>query len=906
MSFPIPDQSVLVASLNTGGTSLQNPIEVIYAKRDPGNNDKNYAIGSFWINSLTPQSFQLVGFSAGLPVWESGGNAYATTSEPGIVQLASDVAADAIAHPTYVADVFLMKQYVDATASFGAPIASEVTQGIGYVSSDANALARTANVPGVSAYFVTPTNLDPILANMSGHPIGSTSAGPATFTALTADGTGAVSLASSTAGNFTVATGDLTLQSTLGSVPIIAGEAAADAVSIQAASGGLDVDVALQMSLISSQNAASAVVINASAGGIDITAAGGGANEDIDITNTAGKVIVTTGANASQSIYLHANAGTSETIQLHSDQGTAVNSINILSDVGGITLTSGLASADSFNIASSGGVDVDGAGEINITSSQAAATALHFVASDAAGGITVTTGTGGFLPTTSGKFTVISTDNAAQAIELHANGGTSETIRLRADQGTAATSIDLLSDVGGITLNGGLASASAINLNASAVGGGMSLNSGTAGVTLVNTGKISLAGSLASDITVTGAAVDLTLSTVGGSLNLLASQAASDAVVINASDAVGGVQIQAGTGGVLIGDQVDCTTIDVGNIAPTATRTITVGGGTIVTAAVTDTINVATGGATTNANSIKTVNVNTGGVTLGQVLTNIATGAVTSGTHTTAIATGNRAAGTMAVNLLTGTGTKTLNVGNADGLSTSNILGPVNINVNQNNNVAINSGTSNGSITIGNTSAGAVVLNSASTIAIGDASAGAITVDTAAGISLDGATASNFTVTGASQDLTLSSAGGSVNITATEAAANAIVLNAIDAAGGIDITTGGGSVDISSAGFVTMLPVSDTQASPSDTSVLNVNVGAATFSGFTTAAAASQTFIITNSVVTTASVVFVSVCNEGANDAQLEITRVKRFSGSLTVTVKNVGAASLNGNVTVSFWVIKA
>ncbi len=49
-------------------------------------------------------------------------------------------------------------------------------------------------------------------------------------------------------------------------------------------------------------------------------------------------------------------------------------------------------------------------------------------------------------------------------IDIEANGGTSETIRLRADQGTAATSLDLLSDVGGITLNAGLGSASILNL----------------------------------------------------------------------------------------------------------------------------------------------------------------------------------------------------------------------------------------------------------------------------------------------------------------------------------------------------------------------------------------------------------------------------------------------------------
>ena len=74
---------------------------------------------------------------------------------------------------------------------------------------------------------------------------------------------------------------------------------------------------------------------------------------------------------------------------------------------------------------------------------------------------------------------------------------------------------------------------------------------------------------------------------------------------------------------------------------------------------------------------------------------------------------------------------------------------------------------------------------------------GAVAVDTTAGISLDSATASNFTVTGASQDLTLSSVGGSVSVAASENAADAIKLNAsaggidIDSAGALDILAGG-------------------------------------------------------------------------------------------------------------------
>lgn len=237
----------------------------------------------------------------------------------------------------------------------------------------------------------------------------------------------------------------------------------------------------------------------------------------------------------------------------------------------------------------------------------------------------------------------------------------------------------------------------------------------------------------------------------------------------------------AGAGTIALGNNPRVTVAGLADVAPVANRTVTVGGGTVVTAAVTDTIDIGPDGATTNANSVKTVNINTGTVVLGQVLTNIASGTVTSGTHTTSIASGNRAAGTMLVNLLTGTGTKSMAAGNADGLTTFGFLGPFNVNVSQNNNTAINSGTSTGTITIGNSLAGAV------------------TVDTAAGISLDSATASNFTVTGAA-DLTLNSTLGSVVVTGGEAVVDAITLTASDVAGGIDVNAGTGGITVDTTG----------------------------------------------------------------------------------------------------------
>lgn len=581
-------------------------------------------------------------------------------------------------------------------------------------------------------------------------------------------------------------------------------------------------------------------------------------------------------------------------------------------------------------------------------------------------------------------------------------------------------------------------------------------------LTIAKTGEITIAApDSGTGLTISGGGVAITGGVVFSATTFVvtASAASATAVSFDSTNAAGGFTVACGTGGLNMGNQADCTTIGIGDFAPTAARTITIGGGTVVTAAVTDTLDLAPDGATTNADSVKTVNINTGTVVLGQVLTNIASGTVTSGTHTTSIASGNRAAGTMALNVFTGTGTKTMAVGNADGLSTIGVKGVVSINASQNSNTAINTGTSTG------------------TVGIGNSLAGAITVATAAAVSIDSATASYFKVTGAA-DLTLQSTAGAVIATSAKASATAIQMTASDAAGGVAISSGtagiaiaatngvvaitsgtgainigadaaahivtvgsttttagtviqsgsgdvtvtstdavtidaagvlelnssagaisvgndavsqainigtagartitmgnstgatslvldcgtgalnigtnaiahtvtigngtgitsvvvnsgsgaasfganatdhtttigsttvashtiiqGGTsgVSIQSAGIMNIVPVTDSQASPSATSTINANVGVATFTGFTTAAAASQTFTITNSVVSATSAILVTVDNIGANDAQMTITRVKPGAGSFDVVVKNNGAAALNGDLKINF-----
>ena len=712
------------------------------------------------------------------------------------------------------------------------------------------------------------------------------------------------------------AVNSIDLVSDVGGITLTAGLASDDGINLNATAGGVDIDGALQVNIASSENAADAIIINSSAGGLDITAAGA-AGEDIDIVNTAGSININSGEVIADSM--------------------------VLTSAGGLD----------FTVAGTGGLDIDmanAAGSINITASEAAADAIVIHADDATGGIQLQAGSNGILignqadcavidlgdivPTSARTITLaggtvataiadtldlapdgVDTDAGASKVVTINNGGvtlgtlttnvasgaiTSGTHTVNIQTGNAAggtVAANISTGTGTKTVNLGNADANttlnidAVTLINDSVNANLSLNTGTstgtvsignsaAGAITVDTAAgISLDSATASNFTVTGAA-DLTLDSTAGSVNIDGGEAVADAIVLNASDAAGGIQLQAGSNGILIGNQADCAVIDLGDIVPTSARTITVGGGAVATA-IADTIDIAPDGATTDAGASKVLNLNTGALDTATLTTNIASGNVTSGTHAT--------------NVSTGTGTKTVNVGNADANTTVNVDATTLINDSINANTSINTGTSTGTVTVGSSNAGAIDIDSGA----------AITVDTTAGISLDGATASNFTVTGASADLTLSSSGGSVNVTATEAAADAIVLNASNASGGIDLLTGGGEVSISSSGNVTMAPGTATEASPTATATINARVFKATFTGFTTASGSSQDFTITNSAFTAGDGVMVTVSNAGSNDAKMSLERVDgETTGTLVISTQNNGAAALNGNVVITGWII--
>lgn len=181
---------------------------------------------------------------------------------------------------------------------------------------------------------------------------------------------------------------------------------------------------------------------------------------------------------------------------------------------------------------------------------------------------------------------------------------------------------------------------------------------------------------------------------------------------------------------------------------------------------------------------------------------------------------------------------------------------------------------------------------------------GGVTIDGDA-FSIDSTTASNVTVTGAGQDLTLSSVGGSVPITSTEASNTAIHLDASDGVGGILVEAGNliqlttNTVD----GNISLL--SNKVITAGAAATVNSYMGTSVHTGLTTAAGATETITITNNKVLLATDgVMVTASNIGANDAKMTVERVIPAAGTITIHLQNNGAAALNGDLIITFMII--
>lgn len=263
-----------------------------------------------------------------------------------------------------------------------------------------------------SSNFVTNIN--------TGSSTGAVNIGSSTSGALTMDSTSTAVLNADASVDITTSdgSGDVTLDATAGSIVIDGGEAVDDAVTITATGVGAGIDITSlgdiditttgtagedititntggSLILTATEAVDDAMVLDASTAGagmqltsgadIDITTTGA-AGEDITITNTGGSMFLTATENVADAMYLRVNGGTTETLKIHADQGTAADSIELLSDVGGIDITA--------ETLASGDINIDANDTITITAAGLTSTSIAMNADGAAGGISFDTDDG--------------------------------------------------------------------------------------------------------------------------------------------------------------------------------------------------------------------------------------------------------------------------------------------------------------------------------------------------------------------------------------------------------------------------------------------------------------------------------------------------------------------------------
>lgn len=427
-------------------------------------------------------------------------------------------------------------------------------------------------------------------------------------------------------------------------------------------------------------------------------------------------------------------------------------------DTANLTMTANSASAKTMTIQATNSGAGTAALDINVDEA--------ITIDSAAAGVSIDGATASNLSCAAGDLTLEATTGS---VNVNANEAAADQIKLAATGTIAGNAINAVTTDGGIAITAGGAVNGDITLTAED-----DLVENIAGLKDVNVTEtytldaagISLDSTVASNFTVTGATVDLTLASVGGSVELNGSEEVADAVVIRASGTAGGMDIDAGSAGIAV-DTTGGISVDAG----AASNLTTSAGALTVTSAAAATWSTTAGNLALVGAGGADVTATTGTLDL-----------LSSAGSTTITATGATSDLTLTVgqnysNTVTGTYTDTITGAYlVDGTST----------------IILDSAAA---------SAGAIELHASDAAGGLDFNAGTGGVDTdttgdytldAAGFSIDGVTASNVTVTGASADLTLGATGGSINIAATESATDCINM---DATGGIDVDSAGFTLD---------------------------------------------------------------------------------------------------------------
>jgi hypothetical protein len=486
-----------------------------------------------------------------------------------------------------------------------------------------------------------------------------------------------------------------------------------------------------------------AFTINTGSGALSFTstnAAGVSINDSnagpVNIGTGTGTGTVTIGGTGTQAIDVGDGAG-AKTVGLGSSNTTSTT--NLLSGSGGLNLNASNNQATNINTGTS-------TGAVNIGTG-ATAQAVHV--GDGAGVKTVTVGS-----TNTTSATTITSGSTAGVLNVNNNNGTAVT---NIGTGTTSGAVNVGTGAGNVTVGNstGTVGITSNNWNVSTAG----VASGLTGVT--STGAVNFSGSSAMRLREsanpnTSAACatlnEVIINTTSNSLMVCTTTGAAGSAVWTApapSVPTGGSnpgtcsvgQLFFNTGSSTL--QV-CTASNTWSTAgpqdfesvyaKDADHTLTTTNNPFTIAAGTSTVDVnGTGGVGLNNNANGTVNIASG----------TSTGAVNVGagnsSGTVSIGTGT---GAQTVSVGNGAGAKTVNLGSSNTTSATNILsgsGAVNVNLSNNQNTNINTGTSTGTVNIGNSAASVGIASSTWNISTAGAATGLTGVTSTGTVNFSGA-----------------------------------------------------------------------------------------------------------------------------------------------------------------------
>ena len=260
------------------------------------------------------------------------------------------------------------------------------------------------------------------------------------------------------------------------------------------------IDLTNNISTIDGTDSIGAIKIKATQGGIGLHW-----NDSKDLWAEGGRAIITVNENTSEAIKLHADNGSSQTIKIINDEGTTngtdgEGAIDIEATNGGI----GLRWNDSKSLWAEGGqvmivANQDTTDAIKLHADTGSNQTIHILNDEGtsesaiqltsgAGGVDIDAAAGKDINLSGGQITITSKTDEANAFSVTTNQGSSETIVLTNTRGTDESAIQLNSIAGGVDIDA--AAGKDINLS----GGQITITSKTneANAFYVNTNQGSL------------------------------------------------------------------------------------------------------------------------------------------------------------------------------------------------------------------------------------------------------------------------------------------------------------------------------------------------------------------------------------------------------------------------------